>query len=54
MTAVTSELSQFGYWLDSFIDLKVSEPLVESAIPSLQDPAYEHGRPVVLNQKTDL
>ena len=54
VTAVTSELSQFGYWLDSFIDLKVSEPLVESAIPSLQDPAYEHGRGVVLNQKTEL
>lgn len=54
VTAVTSELSQFGYWLDSFIDLKVSEPLVESAIPSLQDPAYEHGHGVVLNQKTEL
>lgn len=54
VTAVTSELSQFGYWLDSFIDLKVSEPLVESAIPSLQDPAYEHGHGVILNQKTEL
>ena len=54
VTAVTSELSSYGFWLDSFIDLKVSEPLVESAIPSLQDPAYEHGRGVVLDQKTDL
>ena len=54
VTAVTAELSQYGYWLDSFIDLRVSEPLVESAMPSLQDPAYEHGHSVVLNQKTDL
>lgn len=54
VTAVTSELSNYGFWLDSFVDFKVSEPLVQSAIPSLQDPAYEHGHSVTLNQKTDL
>ena len=44
VTAVTSALSNYGVWIDSYIDLKVSEPLVESAMPSLQDPAYEHGK----------
>ena len=44
VTAVTAALSNYGVWIDSYIDLKVSEPLVESAMPSLQDPAYEHGK----------
>ena len=46
VTAVTAALSTYGVWVDSFIDLKVAEPLVESAMPSLQDPAYEHGKTV--------
>lgn len=54
VTAVTADLSQYGFWLDSFIGLYVSEPLVQSAMPSLQDPAYEHGHSVVMTQKTDL
>ena len=44
VTAVTADLSNYGVWIDSFVDLKVAEPLVESAMPSLQDPAYEHGK----------
>lgn len=54
VTAVSSELSTYGCWIDSFIDLKVAEPLVESALPSLQDPSYEHGSTVSLNQKESL
>ena len=54
VTAVTADLSNYGCWIDSFIDLKISCPLTESAMPSLQDPAYEHGHTVVLNEKTDL
>lgn len=50
VTAVTAALSNYGCWVDSFIDLKMAEPLVESALPSLQDPAYEHGNSVVINQ----
>lgn len=49
VTAVSSALSTYGCWVDSFIDLKVAEPLVESAMPSLQDPAYEHGKTVIIN-----
>ena len=46
VTAVSSALSTYGVWIDSFIDFKVAEPLSECAIPSLQDPAYEHGKSV--------
>ena len=53
VTAVTSDLSQYGCWIDSFIDLKVSEPLAESSLPSLQDPAYEHGHDVSLKINGD-
>lgn len=48
VTAVTSDLSNYGVWIDSFIDLKVAEPLTECAMPSLQDPAYEHGHGVTI------
>lgn len=48
VTAVTADLSNYGCWIDCFIDLKVSEPLAESSLPSLQDPAYEHGHDVRL------
>lgn len=54
VTAVSADLAQYGCWIDSFIDLKMVEPLVDSAIPSLQDPAYEHGRTVTLNQQHNL
>lgn len=50
VTAVTSDLSNYGVWIDSFIDFKTSEPLVESAMPSLQDPAYEHGHGVTIQR----
>lgn len=43
VTAVKEWLSQFGYWLDAYFDYKVSMPLDTFSIPSLQDPAYEHG-----------
>lgn len=43
VTAVTADLSNYGVWIDSYIKLHVSEPLGESALPSLVDPAAEHG-----------
>lgn len=50
VTAVSSALSNYGVWIDSFIDWKTSEPLSESAMPSLQDPAYEHGREISIQR----
>lgn len=43
VSAVTGDISSYGIWIDSFLDYKVSMPLSQYAIPSLQDPAYEHG-----------
>lgn len=39
----------FGYWCDVMFDYRVSNCLSDFAIPSLQDPAYEHGQPVSVN-----
>ena len=46
VAAVSAGISGYGVMIDSAIDLYVSEPLSESAIPSLVNPAKEHGRSV--------
>ena len=50
VSAVNGEISRFGYWCDSFFDYKVSMPLARYSVPSLQDPAYEHGEDVVIDR----
>lgn len=44
VAAVSGEVSQYGVWMDVYHNYKVSMPLDVFVIPSLQDPAYEHGR----------
>lgn len=46
VAAVSGDISKFGVMIDSRIDLFVSEPLSDSSIPSLSDPAKEHGHSV--------
>lgn len=48
VAAVSGDISKYGCMIDSKIDLFVSEPLTESAIPALANPAHEHGRSVYL------
>lgn len=48
--AVSGALSQYGVMVDSAIQLFVSEPLGESALPSLVDPAEEHGYTVYVKR----
>lgn len=50
VTAVDQALSNYGYWLDIYFDYKVSMPLAEFCQPSLQDPAYEHGKEVTIRR----
>ena len=50
VTAVSSTLSNYGYWLDTYFDYKVSQPLAKYSLPSLQDPAYEHGKSVTMQK----
>lgn len=51
VTAVDSAISNYGCWIDSYLDYKVVMPLAKYSIPSLQDPAYEHGDTVVVNRR---
>lgn len=48
--AVAVANSNFTYWIDCYFEYKVSMPLARYSIPSLQDPAYEHGDTVWLNR----
>lgn len=50
VTAVSEWISQFGYWLDTYFDYKVAMPLSKYSLPSLQDPAYEHGKTIVVSK----
>lgn len=48
VAAVASGISEYGVMMDCAINFFVSEPLSESALPSLSNPAIEHGRSVYL------
>lgn len=50
VSAVTGDISQYGCWMDCYFDYKVAQPLAKYSLPSLQDPAYEHGRTVVVHK----
>lgn len=50
VTAVNSTISSYGCWMDCYFDYKVAQPLAKYSLPSLQDPAYEHGRTVVVHK----
>lgn len=49
IASVNAGVSGFGLQLDCAFNISISEPLSESALPSLSDPAREHGREVYLN-----
>ena len=50
VTAVSSTISTYGCWMDCYFDYKVAQPLAKYSLPSLQDPAYEHGRTIIVNK----
>lgn len=50
VASVAGDISKFGYWCDTYFDYKVSMPLAKYSVPSLQDPAYEHGSDVVVDR----
>lgn len=50
VASVAGDISKFGYWSDTYFDYKVSMPLAKYSVPSLQDPAYEHGSDVVVDR----
>lgn len=50
VTAVSSTISNYGCWMDCYFDYKVAQPLAKYSLPSLQDPAYEHGRTIEVHK----
>lgn len=50
VSAVSGDISKFGYWCDTYFDYKVSMPLARYSVPSLQDPAYEHGDDIIIDR----
>lgn len=48
--AVSEQVSGLTYWCDCYIQSFESMPLSRYSIPTLQDPAYEHGRTEVLSK----
>lgn len=50
VTATTADISTYGCWIDCYFDYKVAQPLAKYALPTLQDPAYEHGKTIVVNR----
>lgn len=50
VASVDTQISEYGYWSDTYFDYKVSMPLAKYSVPSLQDPAYEHGSDVVVDR----
>lgn len=50
VTAVQGSISNYGCWMDCWFDYKVAQPLAKYSLPSLQDPAYEHGRTIIVHK----
>ena len=50
VTAVDDAISSYGCWIDCYFDYKAVMPLARYSVPSLQDPAYEHGDSVVIDR----
>lgn len=50
VTAVDGWLSEYGYMLDSYFEYHVAMPLSKYSLPTLQDPAYEHGKTIVVSR----
>lgn len=48
--AVSNEVSGLSAWYDAKLDWRITLPLAEFSIPSLQDPAYEHGESISLTR----
>lgn len=48
VSAVGSNISTYGVMCDMFFDFGVSQPLYDSSIPSLVNPAEEHGEDIMV------
>ncbi len=49
-TAASDTISMYGVMVDSILNYNVVMPLAEFSIPSLEDPAREHGNVIMVNR----
>lgn len=52
--AVSTAVSNLSAWYDAMLDYRVVMPLAEYSLPSLQDPAYEHGHTISLRRNGQI
>ena len=50
ISAVSSDVSKYGFFGQFAFDYKVSQPLAQYSLPSLQNPAYEHGKTIMVHR----
>ena len=50
VAAVQGSISDYGCWLDCYFNYRCSMPLQKYSLPSLQDPAYEHGKTIIVSK----
>lgn len=48
--AVSNANTGFDAWVDCYFDYRVAQPLAKYSLPTLQDPAYEHGKTIVIHR----
>lgn len=48
--AVDTYSAEFSYWCDTYFNYKVSMPLARYSVPTLQDPAAEHGEDITVRK----
>lgn len=50
VSAVSGDVSQYGFFGQFAFDYRVSQPLAQYSLPSLQNPAYEHGHEITVHR----
>ena len=50
VTLLKSAVSNYGYWYECGFKYRCSMPLAQYSVPSLVDPAYEHGETVTVHR----
>lgn len=46
----SANFNSFGYWVDMLHEWNIVSPIANFVVPSLQDPAYEHGHDVTIRK----
>lgn len=51
VTTINAAIRSYGYWIDADFDLRIVAPLMSpGTLPSLENPAYEHGDTVTVHR----